>query len=141
MPSVDLQPIAIVGIACRAPQASGPEEFWQLAWEGLEDAGVVVTPDGSPNRISVFLGVMAADYGDLVAMAGTGGISRHTLTGVGRAIIANRASHTLSLRGTSPNPGIALDELNLRVCTGTQPSTSSVTAGNYGYCAMRKTPT
>src|ERR671910_1725256 len=50
----------------------------ELAWQGLEDAGI---PAGASTQVGVFLGVMAADYADLVAMAGTRGVSRHTLTG------------------------------------------------------------
>ncbi len=44
---------------------------------------------------------MAADYADLVARSGAHGITRHTLTGLGRAIIAHRISYTLGLAGPS----------------------------------------
>ncbi|MGC4750675.1 beta-ketoacyl synthase N-terminal-like domain-containing protein, partial [Micromonospora sp. DT201] len=72
----------------------------ELAWQGLEDGGVVI-PKTSTARIGVFLGVMAADHADLVAMAGVDGITRRTLTGVGRAMVANRVSHALCLDGPS----------------------------------------
>ncbi|MGW6951433.1 SDR family NAD(P)-dependent oxidoreductase [Streptomyces xanthophaeus] len=72
----------------------------ELAWQGLEDAGIVVTPGASP-KTGVFLGVMAADYADLVAISGAQGISRHTLTGLGRSIVANRISYALGLAGPS----------------------------------------
>ncbi|MFD4762163.1 beta-ketoacyl synthase N-terminal-like domain-containing protein [Streptomyces sp. NPDC058439] len=52
-------------------------------------------------RIGVFLGVMAADYADLMARGDSRDISRHTLTGTIRAMIANRISHTLGLHGPS----------------------------------------
>jgi acyl transferase domain-containing protein len=150
------QQVAIVGIACRVPGASGPEEFWrslsggvdairerdgnrlfgperggfverldefdadffrmspheaaatdpqqrlalELAWQGLEDAGIVVS-ETSFARGGVFLGVMSGDYADLVAMAGTRRVTRHTLTGVGRAMVANRISRTLRFCGPS----------------------------------------
>jgi acyl transferase domain-containing protein len=86
----------------REAAAADPQQrlALELAWHGLEDAGIVV-PATSVARIGVFLGVMAADYADLVAMAGTAGITRHTLTGVGRAMVANRISHTLRLSGPS----------------------------------------
>ena len=86
----------------REAAAADPQQrlALELAWHGLEDAGIVV-PATSPARIGVFLGVMAADYADLVAIAGTRGITRHTLTGVGRAMVANRISHTLRLFGPS----------------------------------------
>ena len=72
----------------------------ELAWQSIEDAGVV--PSGSvAGRVGVFLGVMAADYADLVAAAGVGGVSRHTLVGVGRAMVANRVSHALGFGGPS----------------------------------------
>ncbi|MGH3379634.1 MAG: polyketide synthase, partial [Actinoallomurus sp.] len=72
----------------------------ELAWQGLEDAGIVV-PEGASARVGVFLGVMAADYADLVAMAGPRGVTRHTLVGVGRAMVANRVSHALGFGGPS----------------------------------------
>ncbi|WP_330464859.1 SDR family NAD(P)-dependent oxidoreductase [Streptomyces longwoodensis] len=148
--------VAIIGIAARFPDSTGPQELWtllrdgadatrpraahrpfgperggfvagmdefdpeffditpreaaamdpqqrlalELAWHGLEDAGIVLPPHASTG-MGVFLGVMAADYADLVAMAGAPGISRHTLTGTARAIVANRISHRLRLDGPS----------------------------------------
>ncbi|MET9736333.1 type I polyketide synthase, partial [Streptomyces sp. NPDC006458] len=172
MTGADRHRIAIVGIASRLPNASGPEEFWrllaegrdairdraperpfgparggfvdgveefdaeffrmspkeaaetdpqqrlalELAWQGLENARIVPGPSETAGRedletreeaehragrIGVFLGVMAADYADLVARGDSRDISRHTLTGTGRAMIANRISHTLGLHGPS----------------------------------------
>ena len=72
----------------------------ELAWEGLEDAGIAAR-QASPARTGVFLGVMAADYADLVAMRGRQGVTRHTLTGVGRTMAANRISRALRLSGPS----------------------------------------
>jgi acyl transferase domain-containing protein/NADPH:quinone reductase-like Zn-dependent oxidoreductase/acyl carrier protein len=81
----------------------------ELAWQGLEDAGIVAPqatcPPASPTTVAVFLGVMAADYADLVAMGGARGITRHTLTGLARSMIANRVSHLLGLHG----PSITID--------------------------------
>ncbi|MFF2411950.1 SDR family NAD(P)-dependent oxidoreductase, partial [Streptomyces sp. NPDC058092] len=178
MTGADRHRIAIVGIASRLPNASGPAEFWrllsegrdairdraperpygpdrggfvdgieefdaeffrmspkeaaetdpqqrlalELAWQGLEDARIAPGPYEATDReefapreeagdwevaadragrIGVFLGVMAADYADLVARGDSRDISRHTLTGTGRAMIANRISHTLGLHGPS----------------------------------------
>ena len=70
----------------------------ELAWLGLEDAGIAA---GASSRVGVFLGVMAGDYADLVAVAGVRGVSRHTLTGLGRSMIANRISYLLRLAGPS----------------------------------------
>jgi acyl transferase domain-containing protein len=72
----------------------------ELAWEGLEDAGIVAR-QASPARTGVFLGVMAADYADLVAMRGQRGVTRHTLAGIGRTMVANRISRALRLSGPS----------------------------------------
>src|SRR5262249_10986723 len=38
------EPVAIVGIACRVPGASGPQAFWRLLLEGRDELGEV--PDG-----------------------------------------------------------------------------------------------
>ncbi|WP_078856363.1 type I polyketide synthase [Streptomyces sp. NBRC 109706] len=92
----------LFGMSPREVAETDPQQrlALELAWQGLEDAGAA-NPDSWPDRIGVFLGVMAADYADLVAMAGAENVSRHTLTGVGRAMIANRVSHTLRLTGPS----------------------------------------
>ncbi|WP_299541696.1 polyketide synthase [uncultured Streptomyces sp.] len=70
------------------------------AWQGLEDAGIVVTPHTAPR-----MGAMAADCADLLALSGANGITRHTLTGVGRATVADRISYSLGLSG----PSMAVD--------------------------------
>ncbi|MFF2327305.1 MULTISPECIES: SDR family NAD(P)-dependent oxidoreductase [unclassified Streptomyces] len=72
----------------------------ELSWEALEDAGIV------PSRLrgtatSVFVGAMAGDYASMVAAGGTPAVTRHTLTGLGRALLANRVSYALGLRGPS----------------------------------------
>ncbi|MEK8104231.1 beta-ketoacyl synthase N-terminal-like domain-containing protein [Micromonospora sp. M12] len=62
----------------------------ELAWQAIENAGVVLA---APAPVGVFLGVMSADYADLVATSGR--VTRHTLTGVGRSLVANRVSWAL----------------------------------------------
>ncbi|MFJ9900152.1 type I polyketide synthase [Streptomyces sp. NPDC091280] len=152
--------IAIVGISCRLPGASTPEELWELlldgrhaiekasdrnrtagpggadwpggfiddiaefdaaffgvspneaaamdpqqrlmlelCWEALEDAGIVPAHLAG-SRAGVFAASIASDYATLMAR-GQGDISRYTLTGLNRGIIANRVSYTLGLRGPS----------------------------------------
>ncbi|TJZ94480.1 type I polyketide synthase, partial [Actinacidiphila oryziradicis] len=152
--------IAIVGISCRLPGASTPEELWELlrdgrhaigqasvrnrtsgpdgadwpggfvdgidtfdaaffgvspneaaamdpqqrvmlelCWEALEDAGIVPA-DLAGGRAGVFAASIASDYATLMARQ-QGDISRYTLTGLNRGIIANRVSYTLDLRGPS----------------------------------------
>ncbi|WP_040723689.1 type I polyketide synthase [Nocardia veterana] len=151
--------IAIVGMACRLPGASGPAELWsvlrdgietvgavpadrppglprggfiegvdlfdpalfgiapaeaaamdpqqrlalELAWEALEDARIA--PDRAPGRTGVFLGVAGGDYGDLVSRQGPTAITRHSLPGLGRSVVANRISRVLG----SDAPSLAVD--------------------------------
>jgi acyl transferase domain-containing protein len=156
------QPVAVVGLSCRLPEAPGPAQFWrllaasgdavrqapenrweqtgrtrggflseidefdpvffgispreagamdpqqrltlELAWEGLEDAGIVPATlrDSS---VGVFVGAIWDDYALLSYRHGGTHISAHTLTGVHRSLVANRVSHTLGLRG----PSLAVD--------------------------------
>ncbi len=49
----------------------------------------------------VFVGAIASDYATLVARGGPAAVTRHTLTGLNRGLIANRVSHALGLRGPS----------------------------------------
>ncbi|BBA97110.1 putative modular polyketide synthase [Actinacidiphila reveromycinica] len=152
--------IAVVGIACRLPGASTPEELWdllregrdaigrasernrttapdgpdwpggfiddvdafdaaffgvspneaaamdpqqrvmlELCWEALEDAGIVPA-DLAGGRAGVFAASIASDYATLMARQ-QGRLSRYTLTGLNRGIIANRVSYSLGLRGPS----------------------------------------
>ncbi|WP_061299239.1 type I polyketide synthase [Herbidospora cretacea] len=160
--------VAVVGIACRLPQAPGPAAFWdllrsersaitapppgrwdeapdaplfggflddvdgfdpeffgispreaaemdpqqrlalELAWEALEDARSTRAHPGATTRgaagglsTGVFVGAIASDYATLVARGGPAAVTRHTLTGLNRGLIANRVSHALGLRGPS----------------------------------------
>ncbi|MEU7136735.1 type I polyketide synthase [Streptomyces sp. NPDC046261] len=89
---------AFFGISPREAAAMDPQQrlMLELAWEGLENAGIVpATLDGA--TVGTFLGVMAHDYAEL----SRGRRSHHTLTGTHRAMIANRVSHSLGLRGPS----------------------------------------
>ncbi|MCK9922403.1 SDR family NAD(P)-dependent oxidoreductase, partial [Frankia sp. AgPm24] len=161
----DAHAVAVIGLACRLPQAPDPQAFWhllragrnavidtpadrwritggadapavprhggfldqvdtfdaaffdlspaqavamdpqqrlalELGWEALEDARIV------PSRLhgsatGVFVGATAGDYATVADRSGLDGISRHTLTGLNRSIIANRISRHLGLRGPS----------------------------------------
>ncbi|TDT97682.1 malonyl CoA-acyl carrier protein transacylase [Streptomyces sp. 846.5] len=163
--------VAVVGISCRLPKASNPDEFWQLlragesavvqapegrwdtdalfdadpsapgkansrwggfldqvdrfdpgffgispreavamdpqqrlvlelGWEALEQGGIVPRRlRGS--RTGVFVGATWDDYATLSHQQGLEGIGPHTFTGLNRAIIANRLSYILGLRGPS----------------------------------------
>src|SRR2546423_1380706 len=78
----------------REAAATDPQQglALELSWEGLEDAGIVVHRS-SRGPVGVFLGVMSSDYADVVVPGGERAITRHSLTGLGRSIIANRISH------------------------------------------------
>ncbi|RCG13279.1 acyltransferase domain-containing protein, partial [Streptomyces reniochalinae] len=72
----------------------------ELGWEALEDAAVLPAAlHGS--RTGVFVGAGADDYATLTAQYGDTSSTHHTMTGTNRAIIANRLSYTLGLRGPS----------------------------------------
>ncbi|GAA2986038.1 type I polyketide synthase [Streptosporangium longisporum] len=91
------------GISPREAAAMDPQQrlVLELAWEALEDAGLVpATLSGSAT--GVFVGSIADEY---AALSRASAIGRHTLTGTTRAIIANRVSYALGLRG----PSIAVD--------------------------------
>jgi len=154
------EPIAVIGLSCRLPQAANTAAFWrllrdgvdavgeapddrwagtslphrfggfldsieefdpgffgispheaaamdpqqrlmlELSWEALEDARIV-PGELRDSRTGVFVGVMWNDYAVLADRFGPDDIGQHTMTGSGRAIIANRVSHVLGLRGPS----------------------------------------
>ncbi|RCG28755.1 hypothetical protein DTL70_01260, partial [Streptomyces diacarni] len=72
----------------------------ELGWEALEDAALLPAAlHGS--RTGVFVGAGADDYATLTAQYGDASYTHHTMTGTNRAIIANRLSYTLGLRGPS----------------------------------------
>ncbi|MFF2808890.1 type I polyketide synthase, partial [Streptomyces sp. NPDC058000] len=99
---VDRFDAAFFGIAPREAAAMDPQQrlMLELGWEALEDAGTV------PARLratatGVFVGAIADDYAALVHRHGTAAVSRHTVTGLNRGLIANRLSYALGLRGPS----------------------------------------
>ncbi|GAA0440340.1 hypothetical protein Acor_12860 [Acrocarpospora corrugata] len=155
-----VEPVAVVGLSCRLPQADTPERFWrllrdgvdavtappagrwpdaetpgrgrggfvddvdrfdaaffgispheaaamdpqqrlvlELAWEALENARVAPTALRDA-AAGVFIGAISNDHAALLGEPG-----RHTYTGANRAMIANRVSYFLGLRG----PSLTLD--------------------------------
>ncbi|UZI31659.1 type I polyketide synthase [Streptomyces sp. VB1] len=99
---VDRFDAAFFGISPREAAAMDPQQrlALELAWEALEDARVVPAALGGSDT-GVFVGVMWDDYAALQDRLGPEGVSRHTMTGTRRGIIANRVSHHLGLRGPS----------------------------------------
>ncbi|MFE1163572.1 type I polyketide synthase, partial [Streptomyces sp. NPDC058829] len=90
------------GISPREAAAMDPQQrlMLELSWEALEDAGIV-PGDLSGGSTGVFTGVMGDDYAALARRPGPGALTRHSLTGLNRGIIANRISFTLGLTGPS----------------------------------------
>jgi len=90
------------GISPREAAAMDPQQrlMLELSWEALEDARVIPADLGGGDT-GVFVGVMWDDYAALQDRLGPAGVGRHTMTGTRRAIIANRVSHHLGLRGPS----------------------------------------
>ncbi|MFF5010599.1 type I polyketide synthase, partial [Streptomyces phaeochromogenes] len=93
---------AFFGISPREAAVMDPQQrlMLELAWEALEDAGIVPgslkeTPTG------VFVGAFADDYAKLTDRHGTGVITQQTAAGLSRAVIANRVSYVLGLGGPS----------------------------------------
>jgi 5-hydroxydodecatetraenal polyketide synthase CpkA len=97
---------AFFHISPREAAAMDPQQrlMLELAWEAMEDAGIIPATLRE-SRTSVFVGALRDDYAALVHQQGGAAITQHTMTGVNRAIIANRVSYHLGLRG----PSLAVD--------------------------------
>ncbi|MEU6126215.1 beta-ketoacyl synthase N-terminal-like domain-containing protein [Streptomyces sp. NPDC047123] len=72
----------------------------ELSWEALEDAGIR-PPDLAGSRTGVFVGAFWDDYARVLDRRPEGAVTRHTLTGVHRGILANRVSYAHHLAGPS----------------------------------------
>ncbi|MEU2299808.1 type I polyketide synthase [Streptomyces antibioticus] len=99
---VDLFDPEFFGMSPAEAAAADPQQrlVLELAWEALENAGILPSAL-SATRAGVFVGAMAADYSALVHRHGADAVTRHTLTGLARGVIANRVSYALDLRGPS----------------------------------------
>ncbi|HWO60576.1 MAG TPA: SDR family NAD(P)-dependent oxidoreductase, partial [Umezawaea sp.] len=103
---VDQFDAAFFGVSPREAAAMDPQQrlVLELCWEALEDAGVVPgTLRGT--RTGVFVGAIWDDYAALSRDGGNAAISKHSITGLHRSIIANRVSYFLGLNG----PSMAVD--------------------------------
>ncbi|MBF9130923.1 acyltransferase domain-containing protein, partial [Plantactinospora sp. S1510] len=97
---------AFFGIPPREAAAMDPQQrlMLELSWEALEHARIV--PERlRGSRTGVFVGAIGDDYATMVHRHGAALVDRHTFTGLHRAIIANRVSYRLGLRG----PSLAVD--------------------------------
>jgi acyl transferase domain-containing protein len=103
---VDQFDAAFFGISPREAAAMDPRQrlMLELSWEALEDASIV--PESlRGSRTGVFVGAIGDDYAVLSRDRGLLAISKHTVTGLHRGIIANRVSYFLGLNG----PSLAVD--------------------------------
>ena len=85
----------------REAEAADPQQrlALELAWEALESSGDA--GDRRDMRAGVFVGATAGDYADLAHRAGAEAISRFSVVGLSRAVIANRISYALGVTGPS----------------------------------------
>ncbi|TDE17047.1 type I polyketide synthase, partial [Actinomadura sp. 6K520] len=99
---VDLFDAEFFGISPREAAAMDPQQrlMLELAWETLEDSGIVPAAVAG-HRVGVFVGTIGDDYARLVHRRDTAAITRHSMTGLHRSVIANRVSYTLGLTGPS----------------------------------------
>ncbi len=90
------------GIAPNEARSIDPQQLLalELSWEALEDAGLADTARESRNG-GVFLGCTSSDFAELVTAADGPGITRHSLWGATRGIIANRVSNYFGFHGPS----------------------------------------
>ncbi len=90
------------GISARQAATMEPRQrlLLELSWEALEDARVV--PDRCQgSRTGVFVGAMWDDYAALAQRYAAGTGSPYAMSGLHRAVLANRISYVLRLRGPS----------------------------------------
>ncbi|WP_211836273.1 type I polyketide synthase [Streptomyces rhizosphaericus] len=99
---VDTFDAAFFGISPREAATMDPQQrlVLELAWEALEDAGIVPAALRD-SRTAVFVGTLRDDYAALLYQHGVEAITQHTMAGVNRGVIANRVSYHLGLRGPS----------------------------------------
>nr|WJJ61189.1 type I PKS [Streptomyces sp.] len=92
---------AFFGVSPREAAAMDPQQrlALELSWEAVEHAGLLPAALAG-TRTGVFIGAGWDDYATLRRQS-AGEITHHTLAGTQRALIANRLSHTLGVRGPS----------------------------------------
>ncbi|WP_408653894.1 type I polyketide synthase [Jatrophihabitans sp.] len=90
------------GISPNEAAAMDPQQrlALELSWEALEHARLIPA-DLRESDCGVFLGTMSHDYATLLDRLGSAELGPHSYPGTSRAIIANRISYLLGLRGRS----------------------------------------
>ena len=91
----------LFGISPREAALMDPQQrlFLQTAWMVIADAGYRAD-ELAGTATGLFAGVSTSDYDDLLTRNSVP-VEAHTATGVSHAVLANRVSHVLDLRGPS----------------------------------------
>ena len=99
---IDLFDADFFGISPNEAAAMDPQQrlMLELAWEVLEDADQVPA-DWADRPVGVFAGAIWDDYASLVTRRGPDAMTRYSMTGLHRSMIANRVSYTFGFRGPS----------------------------------------
>jgi thioester reductase-like protein len=97
MPGVENFDAPFFHISPKEAEQMDPQQrlFLQVAWKALEDAGIRPSSLGGSDT-AVFVGAGTMDYWELSPW-----LDGHTATGASHAILANRLSYLLDLRGPS----------------------------------------
>ncbi|MGA5414210.1 type I polyketide synthase [Streptomyces pseudogriseolus] len=116
---------AFFGISPREADAMDPQArlALELGWEALEHAGIPAA--SAPRATAVYLGADVCDYADVVRRSGAR-TGHHTLTGLNRALIANRLSHALGATG----PSMTVDSAQSSSLTAVQLACDSLRLGD-----------
>ncbi len=104
---IDAFDAEMFGISPREAAMMDPQQrlLLEVAWEALEDAGLVIGDLGG-TRTGVFVGINTADYQQLLAGSGLAGMDAYAATGNTASVrTAAGISYLLGLQG----PAIALD--------------------------------
>ncbi|MER7102797.1 beta-ketoacyl synthase N-terminal-like domain-containing protein, partial [Streptomyces humidus] len=103
---VDRFDAGFFGVSPREADAMDPQQrlVLELAWEALEDSRILPEHARSTSA-GVFIGAAHDDYATLLHALGPEAVTHQSFTGTHRALIANRLSYLLGLRG----PSLTLD--------------------------------
>jgi len=92
---------AAFGISRREAEQMDPQQrlLLEVAWEALEDAGIPPSSLSGEN-VGVYVGASSTDYAD-VPLLDLAALDAHFMTGNSLAMVSNRISYCLDLKGPS----------------------------------------
>ncbi|MFG2577364.1 type I polyketide synthase [Streptomyces sp. NPDC048481] len=127
--SIDTFDPAFFGISPREAVTMDPQQrlILELSWQVLEDAAIRPT-DLRDTSTGVFVGSFADDFGTVMHRVAPGSVTRHTLAGTRRGLIANRVSYALGLQG----PSMVVDAAQASSLVAVQLACDSLRAGAAG---------